>query len=249
MKIDICTLFPDMFDSVLNSSILARAIENDIMQIKAHNIRDYATNKHKQCDDAPFGGGAGMVMTVQPVFDCLDAVAQEGEEKRAFTIFLSPRGEKLSPKLAQDLAQKKRIVLLCGHYEGIDERILSKVDLQVSIGDYVLTGGELPAMVLIDALSRFVPWVLGSAESASFDSFQNGLLEHPQYTRPAEYCGMVVPDILLSGHHANIEKWRHEQSLLITAKYRPDLLKTYPLSKKDIEVLLQHGYDFSCEEY
>ena len=222
MRIDILTLFPEMFPGVMDSSILGRAQTNGIMEIHTHNIRDYADNKHKKTDDYPFGGGAGMVMMVQPVLDCVEAVLK-GEPARR--ILLSPRGKQLTPALARELSKEARLMLLCGHYEGLDERVMTVVDEEISIGDYVLTGGELPAMVLVDCLSRFIPGVLGGADSAVDESFSDGLLEYPQYTRPAVFRGMAVPEILLSGHQANINKWRREQALEKTRANRPDLLK------------------------
>ena len=222
MRIDVLTLFPEMFDGVFTSSMLGRAQVNGYLDIHTHNIRDYADNKHRKTDDYPFGGGAGMVMMAQPIFDCVDTVLQGAPSRR---ILLSPRGKTLTPALAQELSKESRLLLLCGHYEGVDERVMSIMDEEISIGDYVLTGGELPAMVLVDCLSRFIPGVLGGADSAMDESFSKDLLEYPQYTRPAEFRGMTVPDILLNGHHANIAKWRHEQAVEKTLQNRPDLLK------------------------
>ena len=221
MRIDILTIFPEMFEGVLGSSMLGRARQNGLIDIRVHNIRDYTDNKHRKTDDYPFGGGAGMVMMAQPIFDCVDAVL--GGEK-ARRILLSPRGRTLNQKIAKELAGEERLLLLCGHYEGVDERVMSIMDEELSIGDYVLTGGELPAMVLTDCLSRFIPGVLGSEESAADESFSDGLLEYPQYTRPAEFRGMEVPEVLLNGHHAKIQAWRLEQARLKTALNRPDLL-------------------------
>ncbi len=221
MRIDILTIFPEMFEGVLGSSMLGRARQNGLVDIRVHNIRDYTDNKHKKTDDYPFGGGAGMVMMVQPIFDCVDAVL-DGEKARR--ILLSPRGRTLNQKIAKELAAEERLLLLCGHYEGVDERVMTIMDEELSIGDYVLTGGELPAMVLTDCLSRFIPGVLGSEESAADESFSEGLLEYPQYTRPAEFRGMEVPEVLLNGHHAKIQAWRLEQARLKTALNRPDLL-------------------------
>lgn len=221
MRIDILTLFPEMFEGVLSASMLGRAQAGGIIEIRVHNIRDYADNKHKKADDYPFGGGAGLVMMAQPVFDCVEAVVA-GE--RARRILLTPRGRTLNQKIAKELSQEDRLVLLCGHYEGVDERVMTLIDDEISIGDYVLTGGELPAMVLVDCLSRLIPGVLGSEESAADESFSDGLLEYPQYTRPASFRGMDVPEILLNGHHAKIQAWRLEQARLKTALNRPDLL-------------------------
>ena len=222
MRIDILTLFPEMFSGVLQSSILGRAREKGLLEVRTHNIRDYADNKHRKADDYPFGGGAGLVMMAQPIFDCMEA-ALEGQAARR--ILLSPRGKVLTPALARELAQEPRLALLCGHYEGVDERVMHIVDDEISIGDYVLTGGELPAMVLVDCVSRFIPGVLGSAQSVEEESFSNGLLEYPQYTRPASFRGMEVPEILRNGHHANIQAWRRRQAYRKTLENRPELLE------------------------
>lgn len=229
MQIDILTLFPEMFDGVFQASILGRAQQNGLLSVKMHNIRDYADNKHRKTDDYPFGGGAGMVMMAQPIFDCMEAVTNG---QKAHRILLTPRGRLLSTQRAKELAKMDRLVLLCGHYEGVDERVNAIIDEEISIGDYVLTGGELPAMVLVDCLSRFVPGVLGSSESAEDESHSNGLLEYPQYTRPADFRGMQVPEILLNGHHAKIMEWRHEQSLKKTHEMRPELLGTFGKNPK-----------------
>lgn len=222
MRIDILTLFPEMF-APLNESIIKRARDKGVLQINTINIRDYSRDKHLKCDDAPFGGGAGMIMTPQPVYDCIKSVDPDHEARR---IYLSPRGKLLTADIAKKLAGNERLLLLCGHYEGIDQRIIDLcIDEELSIGDYVLTGGELPAMILTDVVARFVPGVLGCADSAEEESFSAGLLEYPQYTRPQVYEGLQVPEVLLSGHHEKIAKWRREQSLLITAKNRPDLLE------------------------
>lgn len=222
MRIDILTLFPEMF-APLNDSILKRACDKGALEINIVNIRDFSKDKHLKCDDAPFGGGAGMIMTPQPVCDCIRSVDPAHEAKR---IYLSPRGKLLTASAASEYALQSRLLLLCGHYEGIDQRIIDLyIDEEVSIGDFVLTGGELPAMILTDVVARFVPGVLGSPESARDESFSDGLLEYPQYTRPQVYEGLSVPEVLLSGHHENIEKWRREQSLLITRKNRLDLLE------------------------
>ncbi len=230
MRIDILTLFPEMFSGVLNGSMLGRAAQKGILEFLVHNIRDYSLSKHKNTDDYPFGGGAGMVMMPQPILDCLDAVDPRCE---AYRVVLAPRGEPLSVGLAKELSQKGRLLFLCGHYEGIDERVIKKMHREVSIGDYVLTGGELPAMVVIDCVSRFIPGVLGSEESAVDESFSEGLLEYPQYTRPSEFRGEFVPDILLNGNHAAIKKWRRERSIETTLKNRPELLETVELSKAE----------------
>lgn len=221
MRIDILTLFPEMFDGVLSASMLGRAQASGLIDIRVHNIRDYTDNKHRKADDYPFGGGAGLIMMAQPIFDCMDAVLEGGRAKR---ILLTPRGRTLNQKIAKELSHEDRIVLLCGHYEGVDERVMNIIDDEISIGDYVLTGGELPAMVLVDCVSRLIPGVLGSEESAADESFSEDLLEYPQYTRPASFRGMEVPEILLNGHHAKIQAWRLEQARLKTALNRPDLL-------------------------
>ena len=222
MQIDILTLFPEMFEGPFSCSILKRAQDSGLISIRIHNIRDYADNKHHKADDYPFGGGAGLVMMAQPIFDCMNAVLKDQPARR---ILLSPRGRQLSPALAQELAQEERLLLLCGHYEGVDERVMTVVDEEVSIGDYVLTGGELPAMVLTDCLSRFIPGVLGSSESVVEESFSGGLLEYPQYTRPADFRGLKVPEVLINGDHKKIESWRAEQADLKTRMSRPDLVK------------------------
>lgn len=222
MKITILTLFPDMFEPILHSSILGKAIEGNKLEVELINIRDFAKNKHKSVDDYPFGGGAGMVMTPQPIFDCLESI---DNYKQALKIYFSPRGQVLNNQSAQSFAKYEHIIMLCGHYEGVDERAIELFDCQVSIGDYILTGGELPAMIFVDCVSRFIPGVLGSEHSAYDESFSNGLLEYPHYTRPQDFRGKVVPEILLSGHHKKIEAWRNEQALKITKEFRPDLLK------------------------
>ena len=221
MRIDILTLFPEMFDCVLSASMLGRAQANGLIDIRVHNIRDFTDNKHRKADDYPFGGGAGLVMMAQPIYDCMSAVLDGGSAHR---ILMTPRGQTLNQKIAKELSQNDRIVLLCGHYEGVDERVMEIIDDEISIGDYVLTGGELPAMVLVDCVSRLIPGVLGSEESAADESFSEDLLEYPQYTRPASFRGMDVPEILLNGHHAKIQAWRQEQARLKTALNRPDLL-------------------------
>ena len=222
MKIDILTLFPDMF-APLSKSIIGRAECAGIVDINAIDIRKYTADKHFKCDDVPYGGGSGMVMTPQPIVDCVRAVDPDGKARR---IYMSPRGRTLSVSIAKELAAETDLLILCGHYEGVDQRALDVCGFEeLSIGDYVLTGGELAAMVVVDALLRFVPGVLGSGTSALTDSFSDGMLEYPQYTRPAVFEGIPVPEILLSGHHANIEKWRREKALELTAERRPDLLK------------------------
>lgn len=222
MKIEILTLFPDMF-APLSQSIIGRAECAGIVDINAIDIRKYTADKHFKCDDVPYGGGSGMVMTPQPIVDCVRAVDPDVKARR---IYMSPRGRTLSVPIAKELAAETDLLILCGHYEGVDQRALDVCGFEeLSIGDYVLTGGELAAMVVVDALLRFVPGVLGSGTSALTDSFSDGMLEYPQYTRPAVFEGIPVPEVLLSGHHANIEKWRREKALELTAERRPDLLK------------------------
>lgn len=224
MKIELLTIFPEMFDSFLNASIIGRAREAGLLDIHATDIRPYSQNKHKNTDDYPFGGGAGMLMLAQPIADAMKAVTLPPFQGKR--IYMSPRGVPLTQALAQQLSQEERLVILCGHYEGVDQRVLDKyIDMEISVGDYVLTGGETAAMVLIDCVSRLVPGVLGSAESAGDESFSNdGLLEYPQYTRPRVFEDMEVPEVLLNGDHKKISQWRREQALLATARMRPDLL-------------------------
>ncbi len=234
MKFDVLTLFPETFEMVMKESIMGRAQEKGLIEVNAINIRDYTKDKHRKVDDYPFGGGNGMVMMCQPVFDAYRAITED-VPKKPKVIFMSPQGRVLTQQIAMELSQEEHLILLCGHYEGIDERIIEElVDEEISIGDYVLTGGELPAMVLIDCVSRLIPGVLSNEGSFSDESHFNGLLEYPQYTRPAEYEGNPVPEILLSGHHANIKKWRDEKSLERTKKKRPDLFEAYKAYNKKI---------------
>ena len=247
MTVDILTVFPEMFDSVLNTSIIGRARQQGLIEIETADIRPFSSAKHKNTDDYPFGGGAGMLMMAQPIADCMKAVCQkrgvpcpdntrpDAEPSSVKRIYLSPRGVPLTQKLAQQLAKEKHLILLCGHYEGVDQRALDKyIDMEVSIGDYVLTGGELSAMVLFDCVARLIPGVLGSEESPQDESFSDdGLLEYPQYTRPREFEGMEVPPVLLNGDHAKITAWRREQAILTTAKRRPDLLPLANLTAKE----------------
>ena len=220
MKFDVLTLFPEMFNT-LNQSIIGKAIEKSIININLINIRDFSKNKHKKVDDTPYGGGAGMVIKPDVVYDAYKSIHDEN----AKVIYMSPQGKKLNQEKVEELAKERHLIILCGHYEGIDQRVLDEiVDEEISIGDYVLTGGELPAMVLIDSVSRYIEGVL-THESIAEESFSNGLLEYPQYTRPEVFNGIKVPEVLLSGHHENINKWRKEQSLKITKKKRPELLK------------------------
>lgn len=240
MKFDVLTLFPELFDAVMKESIIGRAQTNKLLEINAINIRDYTKNKHKKVDDYPYGGGNGMVMSVQPAYDAYLAIVEKLDYKPK-VIYMSPQGRVLDQKLAQELKEQNHLILLCGHYEGIDERIIEEiVDEEISIGDYVLTGGEIPAMVLIDCVGRLIPGVLANEESYSEESHFNGLLEYPQYTRPLEFNNRVVPDILLSGHHANINKWRRKQSLVRTYKKRPDMIQKFEMCKDD-KRLLEEG--------
>lgn len=222
MKFTTLTLFPEFIESIKSYSIIRRAIENGLISVESINIRDFAINKHGQVDDYPYGGGQGMVMMVEPVYKAIESVKTENSH----VVFLSPQGKVLNQKLIKDLSKKEHIVLLCGHYEGIDERIIENyIDEEISIGDYVLTGGEIPAMVLIDSVSRMIDGVLASSEAYEDESHMDGLLEYPQYTRPQEFMGLKVPDVLLSGNHQEIEKYRREMSILQTKKKRPDLFK------------------------
>ena len=237
MRFDVLTLFPQMFEAVLGDSIIGRARENNILEMNFIDIRDFSTNKHRKVDDYPYSGGGGMLMNAQPVYDAYMSVAEELDYK-PFTIYMSPQGKVFNQGIAIDLANYEHIVLLCGHYEGVDQRILDEiVDEEISIGDYVLTGGELPALVLADSISRMLENVLPNDEAKELESHYNGLLEYPQYTRPYEWHGEKVPDILLSGHHANIDKWRHEKALETTLKKRPELLLDAELSDRDKEYL------------
>lgn len=239
MNIDILSVFPDMFKSVLGASMLGKASEHGLLNINPVDIRDFTADRHKKTDEAPFGGGAGMVMTAQPVFDALKFV--NADKKRI--IYMSPRGRMLDGNLAEELSKETNLVFLCGHYEGIDERIIEYWHPEeISIGDYILTGGELAAMVVIDVIARLIPDVLGNSDSIRGESVYSGLLEYPQYTRPREYEGMAVPEVLLSGNHEAIQLWKFEQSCIITKKRRPDLWKAFidnkdRLSKKEIKII------------
>ena len=263
MNFHILTLFPEMVENGLNTSITGRAVSKGLLSIDAVNIRDYAFNKHNSVDDYPYGGGAGMLMQAEPVYLAYEAVkekiaarkeaekstAAENKERPLRVVYLSPQGATFSQSMAEELAQEEDLVLLCGHYEGIDERVLEEIVTDyVSIGDYVLTGGELPAMVMVDTISRLVPGVLHNNVSAEFESFQDNLLEYPQYSRPEEWHGKKVPPILLSGHHANIEKWRREQSILRTYERRPDLLEESNLTEKEKRWLEGYCLQLCCEQ-
>jgi tRNA (guanine37-N1)-methyltransferase len=231
MKIDILTLFPEMFDAVMGNSILGRAAEKNILDITTFNIRDYTIDKHKKVDEYPFGGGVGMVMAVDPIFRTMEAISAQGKK----IIYLSPRGKILDKDKIEGLAKEKELVVLCGHYEGVDQRIIDYWDMEeISIGDYILTGGELPAMVLIDAVARMLPGVLGSEHSAMDESVYSGLLEYPQYTKPRSYRGMDVPEVLLGGNHRSIYLWKFEEALQLTKERRPDLFNTFMLKREEL---------------
>jgi len=226
MRIDILTIFPKMFAPILDESIVRRAKNKGLVKIAVHDLRGYSDDKHRKIDDRPFGGGPGMVFKPEPVFKAVAEIKSKLKKNKPKVILLSPQGKVLNQKLAKELSRVKNLILICGHYEGVDERVRAKlVDEEVSIGDYVLTGGELPAMVLVDAVVRLVKGVLGDENSSQSDSFYDGLLEYPQYTRPADFRGMKVPKVLLSGDHQKIAKWRREQALKVTKKKRPDLIK------------------------
>jgi len=236
IRFDILTLFPEMFESPLSFSILKRAREKGILEVCVHNIRDYAEDKHRITDDAPYGGGGGMVMKVEPIDRALKSIV--GERNNDLIVLLTPQGEPFDQESAADLSSYSRIILVCGHYEGVDERVRTHlVDREISIGDYILTGGELSAMVIVDAVTRLIPGVLGNDESAFMDSFSDGLLEYPHYTRPSDYRGLKVPEVLVSGNHKEILEWRRRESLRRTSLKRPDLLKRADLSDKDREML------------
>ncbi len=235
MNFDILTLFPEMFEGPLSTSILARAREEELININLINIRDYTTDKHNTVDAPPYGGGAGMVLKIEPIYKAWQDI---NKNKNSHTILFSPQGKTLNQNKVKELSNYENLTLICGHYEGVDERVReSIVDEEISIGDYVLTGGELPAMVLIDSVSRMISGVLGDEKSSKEDSFFNGLLEHPHYTRPREFAGLKVPDILLSGHHGKIARWRLKKALKRTLKRRPELLDKKDLNQEEIELL------------
>lgn len=233
MKFDVLTLFPGMFEAVLGDSIIARAEKAGIIEMNFINIRDFSTNKHHKTDDYPYSGGGGMLMTPQPIYDAYKSIENKAD-KKPHTIYMSPQGKTFTQQKARELSEYGHIVILCGHYEGVDQRVLDMiVDEEISIGDFVLTGGEIPAMAVIDSVSRMLPGVLSGEDNFTNESHFSGLLEHPQYTRPEEFMGMKIPEVLLSGHHKNIEKWKRQKSLEITYKKRPELLDRIELSKKD----------------
>ncbi len=237
MNFHVLTLFPDMIRDGFQTSITGRAVEKGLLSLDTVNIRDFSVNKHNRVDDYPYGGGAGMVMQAEPVYLAYQSIAAK-LPKKPKVLYMSPQGKVFNQRMAEELAQEEELIFLCGHYEGIDERVLEEiVDEEVSIGDYVLTGGELPALVIMDAVSRLVGGVLHNEDSAEFDSFHDNLLEYPQYSRPEVWRDKVVPPILMSGHHANVEKWRREQSLIRTLERRPDLLENANLTKQDKKFL------------
>lgn len=237
MRIDILTLFPDMCLGVLGESIIGRARENGCVEINCRNIRDYTEDKHNRVDDAPYGGGTGMIMQTQPIYDCFMSLCDE-LGKSPHLIYMSPQGKTLTQERVKELSQLDNVALLCGHYEGVDQRVIDEiVDEEISIGDYVLTGGELPALILADAISRMLPGVLANEDAFTLESHYGSLLEYPQYTRPFEWHGVKVPEVLISGHHANIAKWQREQSLKRTLERRPDMLERAELTAKDKEYI------------
>ncbi|MBU5481778.1 tRNA (guanosine(37)-N1)-methyltransferase TrmD [Blautia sp. MSJ-19] len=248
MNFHVLTLFPEMIEQGMHTSIIGRAIAGGYLSIDAINIRDFAFNKHQKVDDYPYGGGAGMLMQAEPVYLAYASI----EEKLGYrprVVYLTPQGKVFNQEMAKEMAQEENLVFLCGHYEGIDERVLDEIVTDyVSIGDYVLTGGELPAMVMMDSISRMVPGVLSNQESGETESFAGNLLEYPQYSRPEEWHGKKVPSVLLSGHHANIEAWRREQSILRTAKRRPDLLKKADLTNKEWSQVRQWKKEWKASE-
>ena len=248
MNFHILTLFPEMIEQGMHTSIIGRAIAGGYLSINAVNIRDYAFNKHQKVDDYPYGGGAGMLMQAEPVYLSYEAI-KEKIGYRPIVVYLTPQGKVFHQEMAKELAKERDLVFLCGHYEGIDERVLDEIVTDyVSIGDYVLTGGELPAMVMMDSISRMVPGVLSNQESGETESFAGNLLEYPQYSRPEEWHGQKVPPVLLSGHHANIEAWRREQSVMRTAKRRPDLLKKADLTNKEWSQVRQWKKEWKAAE-
>ncbi|MHC5227531.1 tRNA (guanosine(37)-N1)-methyltransferase TrmD [Enterococcus sp. LJL99] len=231
MKIDVLTLFPRMFTGPLGESIIGKAVERKLLEIKVSNFRDYSANKHQSVDDYPYGGGAGMLLKVQPIYDNLESIAEQNPHTKQRIILLDPAGKQFDQKMAEDFSKEEHLVFICGHYEGYDERIRSLVTDEVSLGDYVLTGGELGAMVMIDATVRLLPEVLGNNLSAQTDSHSTGLLEHPQYTRPAEFNGMKVPEVLTNGNHKLIDEWQQKESLRRTLERRPDMLEKVELTE------------------
>lgn len=248
MKIDVVTLFPEMFDGPLGHSIVSRAIDKGIVEVNRVNFRQFGKGKHQVVDDTPYGGGAGMLLKPEPLFDAMESIEERSPETKKRIILMDPAGKPFNQAMAEEFSEEEHLVFLCGHYEGYDERIRSLVTDEVSLGDYVLTGGELAAMVMIDASVRLLPNVLGNAESAQTDSHSSGLLEHPHYTRPAEYKGMGVPDVLMSGNHAKIDEWRHKESLKRTYFRRPDMLETRDLTKQEQQWIKEFQLDQESDQ-
>ena len=247
MRIDLLTLFPEMCETVMAESIVGRARRKGVLQVCCHQFRDVSGNKHHPVDDTLFGGGMGMLLMAEPIAACLDDVMEQ-LGKRPHILYMSPQGKTLTQQRVRELAQEENLIILCGHYEGVDERVLEAyVDEEVSLGDFVLTGGEIPALALADAVSRMIPGVLSADECFEEESHFSGLLEYPQYTRPAVWRGREVPPVLLTGHHANIRRWRHEQSLLRTAQKRPELLQSAELTQKDLDFLREQGFSLPSE--
>lgn len=243
MRIDFITLFPEMCQAVMSESVIGRAQKSGALQVNCHQLRDYAFDKHKRVDDTTYGGGMGMLMKAEPIALCYEDICRQTNSKPYF-IYMSPQGKTLTQQRIKELAERENICILCGHYEGVDQRVLDEfVDEEISIGDYVLTGGELPALVLADAVARLVPGVLSNNECFTEESHFNGLLEYPQYTKPIEWRGKEVPPVLYSGHHLNVDKWRRENSLINTAEKRPEMLKNAKLSDDDIKFLKENGFD------
>ncbi len=230
MRVDVMTLFPELIENVLGESIIGRAQKAEILEIHAHNIRDFSEDKHRKTDDTPFGGGVGMIMSCQPIYDCFKNVQSViGEGKKTKVIYMSPRGRMFTHSVAKELSEYDELIFLCGHYEGVDQRIIDEiVDDEISIGDYVLTGGELPTCIVIDAVARLIPGVLSSSECYEGESVASGILEYPQYTKPRTFLGRDVPEVLLSGDHKKIERWRLEEAVKVTRERRPDLLALHP---------------------
>lgn len=243
MRIDFITLFPEMCQSVMNESVIGRAQKSGALQVNCHQLRDFAFDKHRRVDDTTYGGGMGMLMKAEPIALCYEEICRQTDAKPHF-VYMSPQGKTLTQKRLKELSKLDNLCILCGHYEGVDQRVLDEfVDEEISIGDYVLTGGELPALVLADAVARLVPGVLSNNECFTEESHFNGLLEYPQYTKPIEWRGKEVPAVLYSGHHANVDKWRHENSLINTAKKRSEMLKNLDLSDRDKKILTDAGFD------
>ena len=236
MRFEVLTLFPEQINAVLGESIMGRAQKNGLISVNAHNIRDYTTNKHRKVDDTPYGGGKGMLMATQPIYDCYLSVKSSLPEGKTKCVYMSPRGRIFDHSIARELSRYDNLIILCGHYEGVDQRVIDEiVDEEISIGDYVLTGGELPACILVDAVSRLLDGVLADQVCHEDESIASGLLEYPQYTRPPVFNGKEVPEVLLSGHHGNIDKWRLERSLELTKERRPDLYEKYILEHPPVE--------------